>query len=125
MSVPLFSAGINYRRKINLTGMKILNVEDLYIRFERNVKSSIDSTVNIKLYDHSKTPEFSDLFFNELGIIGGAFSVLEAHSKEPLLLFRKTKNEHPDVLESDFFWFPYEGKVYDEKDAIVIETQFL
>jgi hypothetical protein len=68
---------------------------------------------------------FANLFYNELKIIGGAFSVLEKFSNTPLLLFRKDRNYNNDVKESDFFWLPYEVKYYDKNAANLIDTTFL
>jgi hypothetical protein len=100
--------------------------------------STSNSPVIFSLYDiweykndkYSKTHQehyryFENLFYNELKIIGGAFSVLEKFSNIPLLLFRKDRNHSIDVKESDFFWFPYEMKYFSKQAATLIDTTFL
>lgn len=68
---------------------------------------------------------FEKLFYGDLEVIGGAFSVLEKYANVPLLLFRKNRNHSADVKDSDFFWLPYEVKYYNKESATLIDTTFL
>lgn len=99
--------------------------DDKYDVFISNVEKALLGKDQNKLYDSWKEDYFKKLFYEDLKIVGGAFTVLEAVSNLPLLLFRKDYNHSQDVIDCDFFWFPYEAKYFTESDAEIIDRLFL
>jgi len=99
--------------------------EEFIEKIEISLKDYIDGKIKFELYSLWKMEYYKDLFFTKLDIIGGAFSVLEKYTNQPLLLFRREYNHNIDVRDSDFFWFPYEALYYSEEDAELIDKLFL
>ena len=103
--------------------MPPIDFEEFVRKIETSVTDSFGS--GAKLYSLWELDYYKKLFFDDLGLIGGAYSVLEKFTNEPLLLFRKDFNHNPDVKDSDFFWFPYHAKYYNCEDAETIDRLFL
>jgi hypothetical protein len=99
--------------------------EEFIEKIEISLKDNIDGKIDSQLYFSWKADYYKNLFFTELDIIGGAFSVLDKYTNQPLLLFRRDRNHNVDVRDSDFFWFPYEALYYSESDAELIDKLFL
>lgn len=99
--------------------------DDKYDEFIRNVENALLDRAQNRLYDSWEKGYFNNLFYEDLKIVGGAFTVLEAVSNLPLLLFRKDYNHSQDVIDCDFFWFPYEAKYFSKTDGETIDRLFL
>lgn len=98
--------------------------DDKYDEFISKVEEALLDKAQ-RLYNVWEKDYFKNLFYEDLKIIGGAFTVLEAVSNLPLLLFRKEYNHSQDVKDCDFFWFPYEAKYFAVTDAEIIDRLFL